>query len=265
MGGGVDFGVQLSDPQLPLVVPEAVTRTPLTLLAPVDRRDTSSVQAVFAQGPRRVDESGSHDPPTDLGTVFATPGYGGYDPNRVWPSIFDEATAWQLMPQSTYEEIQARRAAAILAGATPGVGPIIENLTEESDEVAIDWGNVYEEIDRGLGNWLPGGVPFQFPTIPGFGGNGGFIPSPAQTMPVPTGVPQAIPGVTMNCPTSCDHPMKGYVFNPCANGGVGKWQKRSRRRRKQLFTSRDAAQLGALIGIAGKSSELTKTWVATHS
>ena len=51
----------------------------------------------------------------------------------------------------------------------------------------------------------------------------------------------------------------GYVWNP----DTGKWQKKSRRRRKRLATQSDLKDLAALKGILG-SGEAFKVWIATH-
>lgn len=52
----------------------------------------------------------------------------------------------------------------------------------------------------------------------------------------------------------------GYVWNP----DTGKWQKKSRRRRKRLATQSDLKDLAALKGVLG-SGEAFKVWIATHS
>lgn len=62
---------------------------------------------------------------------------------------------------------------------------------------------------------------------------------------------------------SCD-PYKGMVWNPNADCGRGKWQKRTRRRRKRLATKMDIKDLASLKGIVG-TGEAFKVWIATHS
>ncbi len=52
----------------------------------------------------------------------------------------------------------------------------------------------------------------------------------------------------------------GMVWNP----DTGKWQKKTRRRRKRLATKSDLSDLAALKGILG-SGEAFKVWIATHS
>lgn len=67
-----------------------------------------------------------------------------------------------------------------------------------------------------------------------------------------------IPGVDI----ISDSKPKGYVYDPNANCGAGKWIKRTRRRRA-LLTSCEANQLQLLITILGKG-DATKAWIATH-
>ncbi len=56
---------------------------------------------------------------------------------------------------------------------------------------------------------------------------------------------------------------KGWVYDPSANCGKGKWRKKSRRRRKRLATASDIKDLASL-GTVLKPGEV-KTWIATHS
>lgn len=53
------------------------------------------------------------------------------------------------------------------------------------------------------------------------------------------------------------------VWNPRANCGQGAWQKRSRRRRRQLATQSDIRDLAALKATLG-NGEVFKTWIATR-
>ena len=57
---------------------------------------------------------------------------------------------------------------------------------------------------------------------------------------------------------------KGMVWNPEANCGQGKWQKKRRRRRSRLATPTDIKDLSSLKGVLG-SGEAFKVWIATHS
>lgn len=57
---------------------------------------------------------------------------------------------------------------------------------------------------------------------------------------------------------------KGYVYDPNADCGRGKWIKKRRRRRKRLATKSDKADLAALKGILG-SGKLLEVWIATHA
>lgn len=58
--------------------------------------------------------------------------------------------------------------------------------------------------------------------------------------------------------------IKGQVWNPSANCGAGKWQRKSRRRRKRLATSSDLKDLAALKGVLG-GGKAFEVWIATHS
>jgi len=126
-------------------------------------------------------------------------------------------------------------------------------------------GDIYDVVDTAVGGWLPGGVPvgsslpnvYGYPAPPQFTdtgmlptvqSGGGMVPPPPQLM-----APQA-------CGDPND-PYKGMVYKRVC--GQWKWVKKKYRRRKQLFTTRDASQLSSLIGIAGKS-QIAKTWIASH-
>lgn len=56
---------------------------------------------------------------------------------------------------------------------------------------------------------------------------------------------------------------KNMVWNPSANCGQGKWQRKSRRRRKRLATQGDLKDLAALKGVLG-GGKAFETWIATH-
>jgi len=62
-------------------------------------------------------------------------------------------------------------------------------------------------------------------------------------------------------PDACS--VKGWVWNPSANCGAGKWQKKSRRRRRRLATHGDLKDLAALKGVLG-GGKAFETWIATH-
>lgn len=57
---------------------------------------------------------------------------------------------------------------------------------------------------------------------------------------------------------------KGYVYDPNANCGEGKWIKKRRRRHRKLATRGDLSQLAALKGILG-TGKAFEVWIATHS
>lgn len=54
----------------------------------------------------------------------------------------------------------------------------------------------------------------------------------------------------------------GMVWNPAANCGQGKWQKKSKRRRRRLATASDIKDLAALNGVTTAQQKVT--WIATH-
>jgi len=62
-------------------------------------------------------------------------------------------------------------------------------------------------------------------------------------------------------PDACN--VKGWVWNPSANCGAGKWQKKSRRRRRRLATHGDLKDLAALKGVLG-GGKVFEVWIATH-
>lgn len=92
-----------------------------------------------------------------------------------------------------------------------------------------------------------------------------FIP---YISPIPFGVPGArsvdVPFVDIIPEAGSCNPTKGMVWNPNANCGAGKWQKRGRRRRKRLATMGDLKDLAALKGVLG-GGKAFEVWIATHS
>jgi len=68
-----------------------------------------------------------------------------------------------------------------------------------------------------------------------------------------------LPGVDI----IAEAPVKGMCWNPAANCGQGKWQKRTRRRRKRLATQGDLKDLAALKGVLG-GGKAFEVWIATH-
>lgn len=56
---------------------------------------------------------------------------------------------------------------------------------------------------------------------------------------------------------------KGYVYDPNANCGNGKWLRKRRRRHRNLATRGDIKDLSALKGVLG-AGKLLEVWIATH-
>jgi len=139
--------------------------------------------------------------------------------------------------------------------------------TDEGEDMG--W---YTDIDEEwFGGMLPGGAQ---PTFPGWGGGAtpGFGGPGQPNIPSPTIPPNGngggggvtpVPGLGNACFT--EDPYKGCVYKRVC--GVWKWVKQKRRRRKQLFTPRDAAQMSSLMGSlpAGAAGvSIAKTWIAAH-
>ncbi len=61
-----------------------------------------------------------------------------------------------------------------------------------------------------------------------------------------------------------DPPGTGYVWDPSANCGNGKWKRKRRRRHRNLATRGDIKDLSALKGVLG-AGKLLEVWIATHS
>jgi len=204
-------------------------RGPGTILQEPDRRDIPQVQTEL---PMWTDVGGGY---------YKMEGYGG---------VF---TAEQMLGNF-----------GIIVGGTQ-IGPEPDRVvTSDEDEPVSLLGDIYDVVDAGLGGVLPGGVQPQWPT--GWGGPL-YMDQPAP-QPAPLPVPQAQggmapPGLPPNVAGTCapDDPYKGWVYKRVC--GQWKWVKKKYRRRKQLFTTRDASQLSSLIGIAGKS-QIAKTWIASH-
>jgi len=57
---------------------------------------------------------------------------------------------------------------------------------------------------------------------------------------------------------------RGYLWDPNANCGQGKWIKKRRRRHRNLATRGDIRDLSALKGVIGQG-KLLEAWIATHS
>ena len=57
-------------------------------------------------------------------------------------------------------------------------------------------------------------------------------------------------------------PGRGYVWNPSADCGRGKWVKRSRRRRQRLATASDIKDIASLKSVLSPAE--FKVWLATH-
>ncbi len=161
-----------------------------------------------------------------------------------------------------------------LASVDPSMGEILAPVTAVLDPIVPTeeepmgiLGDIYTAADTVLGGYLP--------NIAGYGVDPGYgVSLPALAFAAPTTGPAPLPvplgggGMVPPPPPSygamgCDpvDPYKGYVLK--RHCGQWRWIKKKHRRRKQLFTQRDASQLSSLIGIAGKSV-ITKTWIASH-
>ncbi len=126
------------------------------------------------------------------------------------------------------------------SSSAPGGKPM---ASLDLGQLALDLGTAYFQ-NRFAPSYMP-------PVFSG-GFNGGGIAATPAALDVP--FVDVIP----------ESPMKGMVFNPAANCGAGKWQKKTRRRRKRLATASDLKDLASLKGIMG-TGEAFKVWVATHS
>lgn len=119
----------------------------------------------------------------------------------------------------------------------------------------------YDDLDTALGGVLPGGVPSNFPAFDPFG-LVGPVNTAVQVQPV-----NQLPSAAAATGVSCSPPPPMYTgAKPILKFVCGqyKWIYPKRRARKQLFTARDASQLSNLIQTAGKDTQITKSWIATH-
>lgn len=162
----------------------------------------------------------------------------------------------------TYRTQAAAQAASIgqghllgpgmIVGGTPGTinQPAPVQITQPvltgGDEVSLDLGNLLGQLGTALIQNINQPAPAVQPVA------NPLAVTPALGIPFVDIVPDAPGG-------ACD----AMVWNPRANCGAGKWQKRSRRRKKVLATNRDIKDLGALKSVLGPSA--LKTWIATHS
>lgn len=64
------------------------------------------------------------------------------------------------------------------------------------------------------------------------------------------------------------NPGTGFIYDPMANCGKGKWIKKRRRRRNRLATPSDIKDLASLKQVTGASNasgnDVFKTWIATR-
>lgn len=82
-------------------------------------------------------------------------------------------------------------------------------------------------------------------------------PAPASFIDVP------FVDVVPEAPTSAGTGVAaGMVWNPRANCGQGKWQKRSKRRRPRLATASDIKDIASLKSVLSPAE--FKVWLATH-
>ncbi len=147
---------------------------------------------------------------------------------------------------------------------TPGISQAGIDYMERGEDMG--W---YSDLDETFfGGMLPGGAPptggAAVPTWPdaipydAFNANGvngnGVAPSPG---------PGAPPAMAGGCPI--EDPYKGCVYKRVC--GEWRWVKQKRRRRKQLFTQRDAQQMSSLLGslpTGAAGVAIAKTWIASH-
>lgn len=233
MGSGRSWIPTMVEPSQ--VVPplgEPITLEPEgIILEETDRRDPVPIQAEL--------------PVAGIIGAIYTP--GSYDPD-----------AWMQSPYYK-PELGITKAGVEYMHRQDALEPIVAD--EETDVSLL--GDIYDVVDASLGGVLPGGVPMQVPTA--WGGPVGPIYQQApSSLPVPQAqggmAPPGLPPATAGT-CSPDDPYKGWVYKRVC--GQWKWVKKKYRRRKQLFTTRDASQLSSLIGIAGKS-QIAKTWIASH-
>ena len=184
------------------------------------------------------------------------------------PMTREELLARLNMPGITFEEIQSIRQKLAQMGVTGGLPAVTGVIEAEEDDMGIlgDIGgaigtavDIYTDVDRALGGWLPGGVD-PWAVGPGRGDPTQFVDTTVVNGTPSNGGNGTVTPTYNGCAPGED-PMRGMVYKRVC--GQWKWVKKKSRRRKQLFTTRDASQLSSLLGIAGKS-EIAKTWIASH-
>jgi len=225
--------VVVSGPGLPELVSVPSPQPPSDIFGPIDRRDTPSFT-----------------PPQTL-----LPRGGGVKQAKDWFEYWDLVNQGIPVQQPSITRVIDTGVQPVPTVQTP----ILEDTTGDADMAGIDWGGVYEIIDTTVGGILPGGVPFgsSWPQL-------GMGPQLMPILPVNTGGGSALPPITpvvsLGNGASCPIIPPGYYMNK-----FGCLVKRKKKRRKQLLTQADAAQLSHLLSIAGKNSEVSKAWIATHS
>jgi len=202
-------------------------------------------------------------------TVAETLGVPGTIDRRDRPQVQDEL----LMPDLSHGGFRGKAADWMSSPFyIPGVSEagvrymernsiITDNEDDPMDLGLPHWSDIYDWADENIfDGGLPGGtLPPVNPIYYGPGNGGGGTPN-VPALPAPGngggggGRPPAV-----SCTTQCGpYPVMKRVC------GEYRWVLPKKKRRKQLFTQRDAAQLSSLLNIAG-NGQLAKAWIATHS
>lgn len=227
----------------------------------------------FPVGPtyNPVDWTGGIIPELVSGTtVAATLGVPGEIDRRDTPSYQEELLVWSEVSPGLYtvEGFGGTFTAAQMMGNFQiDVGSPTGGFVASDTEESMGW---YSDLDEQFfGGMLPGGAEpgtGGFAGMPGYGFGGPATVGPGGAAPTPTpaanGAPMP-PQLMAGC--AVDDPWKGCVYKRVC--GQWRWVKQKRRRRRQLFTQRDAAQMSSLMGSLPPGApgvSIAKTWIATH-
>ncbi len=124
--------------------------------------------------------------------------------------------------------------------------------------MSLDLGNLLGNLGGAYINarWGGNSQPASFPPLNSIIGipDSGPAPIPPQQNTL------GLPGIDI----VPDSPGRGWLYDPSANCGAGKWIRKRRRRHRNLATRGDIKDLSALKGVIG-NGKLLEAWIATHS
>lgn len=231
-----------------------------------------------------LSEVGQFDPAGQSQLIFSqsslgdkTMGLGGPGVGWIGPSVFENVPTMQNLPRAaswfdyqvginlppdyaSAQQIQDIAQSAPLALPDPP-----KANSKSSEEGPMELGSDILNVLGGLaGQYINnryGPQPVTY-AAPGLLANQPIVATNADYGSAGPGVGVPYRDV-INEPPACN-PYKGMVWNPAANCGQGKWQRRSRRRKRALVTQSDINGLIKLKSAVGKG-KIMEVWIAKNA